>query len=157
MLLSSYTFGKVLDIASDAESGTLNAWNFDQDRGPANFDIKHYWTTSCIYELPFGHGKRFGKGLNPLADKLVGGWQLGGILFLRTGLPFTVSQTQGLFQPARVTARIGSATGSSRTPLPTTGSISPPSDRLPTTPVRTEMRAVASFGIQGKPSPTCRW
>jgi hypothetical protein len=96
MMLSSYTYGKVLDIASDAESGTLNAWNFNQDSGPASFDIKHLWTTSWIYELPFGKGKRFGAGWNSLADKFVGGWQVGGILFFRTGLPFTVSQQTGL-------------------------------------------------------------
>src|SRR5258707_11870383 len=53
MMLSSYTYSKVIDIASDAETGTLNAWNFNQDRAPANFDIKHSWTTSGIYELPF--------------------------------------------------------------------------------------------------------
>jgi len=96
MMMSSYTYGKVMDIASDAESGTLNAWNFNQDRGPANFDIAHSWTTSWIYELPFGRGKKFGAAWSPLADKLAGGWQIGGILFLRTGLPFTVSQSQGL-------------------------------------------------------------
>ena len=96
MMLNSYTYGQVLDIASDAESGTLNAWNFNQDRGPANFDIKHLWTTSWIYELPFGKGKRFGGGWNPFADKLIGGWQIGGILFFRSGLPFTVSQQTGL-------------------------------------------------------------
>src|SRR5207253_4547092 len=96
MLLGAYTFGKVLDIASDAETGTLNAWNFNQDRGPANFDIKHSWTTSGVYELPFGRGKRFGTGWNPFAEKLIGGWQIGGILFIRSGLPFTVSQQTGL-------------------------------------------------------------
>ena len=59
MMLSSYTYSKVMDISSDAESGTLNAWNFNQDRAPANFDIRHAWTTSGFYELPFGKGKRF--------------------------------------------------------------------------------------------------
>jgi hypothetical protein len=110
MMMSSYTYGQVLDIASDAESGTLNAWNFNQDRGPANFDIKHLSTTSWIYELPFGRGKRFGAGLNPTADKLIGGWQIGGILLFRTGLPFTVSQQTGLLstgtgnRPDRISA-----------------------------------------------------
>lgn len=84
MMMSSYTYGKVMDIASDAESGTLNAYDFNQDRGPANFDIAHSWTSSWIYELPFARGKK------------IGGWQIGGILFLRTGLPFTVGQSQGL-------------------------------------------------------------
>jgi hypothetical protein len=84
MLLSGYTFGKVRDIASDAETGTLNAWNFNQDRGPANFDLKHSWTTSGVYELPFGNGR------------LYGGWQIGAIFAVQSGLPFTVGQQQGL-------------------------------------------------------------
>jgi hypothetical protein len=96
MLLSAYTFGKVLDIASDAETGTLNAWNFNQDRGPASFDIKHSWTTSGVYELPFGKGRRFLAGLSPLGNKLLGGWQVDGIFVVQSGLPFTVGQQQGL-------------------------------------------------------------
>ena len=96
MMLNAYTYGQVIDIASDAETGTLNAWNFNQDRAPANFDIKHPWTTSWNYELPFGKGTRFGAGRNPLADKLIGGWQIDGIVVVRSGLPFTVSQQPGL-------------------------------------------------------------
>src|SRR5262249_8228210 len=76
MIMNSYTYGKVLDIASDAESGTLNAWNFNQDRGPANFDIQHLSTTSWIYELPFGKGKRFGRNWNAALNYLAGGWQV---------------------------------------------------------------------------------
>ena len=96
MLLSAYTLGKVLDIASDAESGTLNAWNFNQDRGPASFDIKHSWTTSGVYELPFGKGRRLLAGLSPLGNKLLGGWQVDGIFVVQSGLSFTVGQQQGL-------------------------------------------------------------
>src|SRR5262249_52799659 len=96
MLLSAYTFGKVIDVASDAESGTLNNWNFNQDRGPATFDIRHVWSTSGIYELPFGKGRRFGSGLGPVANTIAGGWQIDGILAVQSGLPFTVSQQQGL-------------------------------------------------------------
>ena len=64
--------------------------------GPANFDIKHSWTTSGIYELPFGKGQRFAAGLTPLANKLVGGWQIDAIIAVQSGLPFTVGQQQGL-------------------------------------------------------------
>jgi hypothetical protein len=32
-----------------------------------------------MYELPFGHGKAFANTLYPVLDKLVSGWQLGGI------------------------------------------------------------------------------
>src|ERR1043166_2173763 len=77
-----------------------------------SFDIKHLWSTGWIYELPFGKGKRFGAGWNPVADKLIGGWQIGGILFFRSGLPFTVSQQTGLLSTGTGNRpdRIGSGT-----------------------------------------------
>ncbi|HWB98310.1 MAG TPA: TonB-dependent receptor, partial [Bryobacteraceae bacterium] len=96
MMLSSYTYGKVIDISSDAESGTLNAWNFNQDRGPATFDIRHVWSTSGIYELPFGKGRRYGASLGSVGNALLGGWQIDGIITVQSGLPFTVTQQQGL-------------------------------------------------------------
>jgi hypothetical protein len=74
----------------------LNAWNFNQDRGPANFDMKHSWTTSGVYELPFGRGRRFLAGMSPLGNKLLGGWQIDGIFVVQSGLPFAVGQQQGL-------------------------------------------------------------
>jgi hypothetical protein len=118
MMLSSYTYGQVIDISSDAESGTLNAWNFNQDRGPANFDIKHSWTTSGIYELPFGKGQRFGAGLSPLANKLLSGWQIDAIIVAQSGLPFTVGQQQGLLSTGTGNRpnRIASGTLSNPTP-----------------------------------------
>ena len=41
------------------------------------------------YELPIGPGKAFGAGLTGVADKILSGWQVGGILSLRSGLPGT--------------------------------------------------------------------
>jgi hypothetical protein len=118
MLLGSYTYSKVLDIASDAETGTLNAWNFNQDRGPANFDQTHSWTTSGVYELPFGKGRRFGGGLSPLANKLLGGWQIDAIFVLQSGLPFTVGQQTGLLSTGTGNRpnRIGSGKSSNPNP-----------------------------------------
>lgn len=94
--LNSYTFGKTLDIVSDTEGATLNAYDFNYDRGLSAFDVKHNFTSSVIYELPFGKGKPFLSGLSGAAEKLIGGWQLNGIILLRSGLPFTVTQQQGM-------------------------------------------------------------
>ena len=44
-----------------------------------------------IYELPFGRGKRF--RLSGIFDKIVGGWEIGGIASLGTGQPFSVTFT----------------------------------------------------------------
>jgi len=91
--VNSYTFGKTIDIVSDTEGATQNAYDFNRDRAVSDFDIKHNFTSSWSYDLPFGKGKLLGGGINSLADKFIGGWQLSGILLARSGLPFSVNQS----------------------------------------------------------------
>jgi len=94
--VNSYTFGKTIDIVSDTEGTTQNAYDFARDRAVSDFDIKHTFTSSWTYDLPFGKGKLIGGDVNSLADKFIGGWRLSGILLLRSGLPFSVNQSQNL-------------------------------------------------------------
>ena len=96
MFLNSYTWGKVLDVTSDVEDLPLNSYNFGQDKSVATYNIAHTWTSSWSWELPFGTGKKFASGAQPVVNKLLGGWEVSGILLLRTGLPFTVVQQQNL-------------------------------------------------------------
>ena len=42
---------------------------------------------SSTYELPFGKGKRFGANAGGFTDRLIGGWQMAGILNLQSGAP----------------------------------------------------------------------
>ena len=86
LLLTSYTFSKSIDNASDYGSGdaseqVLDARNLDRQRGPSSFDVTHRFTGSFNYALPFG--KLGGPRL------LVDGWQLNGIVTLQSGQPFT--------------------------------------------------------------------
>ena len=46
---------------------------------------------SYLYELPFGHGKHFATNASGAADRILGGWQVGGITSLSTGGWFTVT------------------------------------------------------------------
>ncbi len=46
---------------------------------------------SYVYQLPFGKGKRFVNAPSRAVDKIIGGWQIEGILTAMTGLPFTVT------------------------------------------------------------------
>ncbi|HEX5084123.1 MAG TPA: hypothetical protein VFY40_18910, partial [Blastocatellia bacterium] len=73
-----------------------NAYDFNRDRAVSDFDIKHNFTSSWSYDLPFGKGKWIGGSVGDVADKFIGGWQLSGILLLRSGLPFTVNQSTNL-------------------------------------------------------------
>ncbi|HZS55359.1 MAG TPA: TonB-dependent receptor, partial [Bryobacteraceae bacterium] len=49
------------------------------------------YVQSFVYQLPFGKGKPFLNSASPVLDKIVGGWQIQGILTVMTGLPFTVT------------------------------------------------------------------
>ena len=63
------------------------------DRSDTNIDVRHTVTTDAVYELPFGPGKRFLND-NDLASKILGGWELAGIVFARTGLPINITVTR---------------------------------------------------------------
>ena len=70
--------------------GPMNPYNARADRGNSDQIRRHIFTAAYNYELPFGKGKKWAKAGGPL-NYLVGGWQVGGITYLRTGPPFSVA------------------------------------------------------------------
>ena len=68
-----------------------DSYNLRAERGPAEFDIRHRFVASYIWELPFGRGHRFGDDWNRAVDFLIGGWQITGIHVLQSGLPLTAT------------------------------------------------------------------
>ena len=77
--------------------------NRSADRGLSGFNIRHRFTYSWNYQLPFGKGKAHLND-NAVANAILGGWQMNGIATLQTGLPFTptlASSTTDSGQPAK--------------------------------------------------------
>lgn len=100
-LLASYTWSKVLaDVFGLGGSRAQDFHNRRIERGPTSFDIAHRFVLSHNYELPFGAGKRFAGDAKGALDKVVGGWQFGGIMTFQSGEPFSV----GLATPVSNTA-----------------------------------------------------
>ncbi|MGB9144673.1 MAG: carboxypeptidase-like regulatory domain-containing protein [Acidobacteriaceae bacterium] len=94
----SYTLSNSIDMGSDAErnagTGTfsqiINSFSPQLNRGDSDFDVRHLVSGDAIYQLPFGHGRRFAADTSRAVDALIGGWGLSGILRWSSGLPFTV-------------------------------------------------------------------
>jgi hypothetical protein len=94
---SSYIFARNLSNVAGYSTGTsfsgegggviTDPNNPGLDYGNVNFTRRHRFQTTFLYELPFGKGKPFLNGGNPIIDRVVGGWQLGGVLLFQTG-PF---------------------------------------------------------------------
>jgi Carboxypeptidase regulatory-like domain len=57
------------------------------DYGNVGYTRRQRFLTTFLYELPFGKGKMFLPGANGLTDRILGGWELSGVLLFQTG-PF---------------------------------------------------------------------
>ena len=68
----------------------LNGQNH-RNWGRTDFNRTVTYVQSFVYQLPFGKGKQFLNSSSRGLDKIVGGWQIEGILSVMTGLPFTVT------------------------------------------------------------------
>ena len=87
-LLGSYAFSKCIDYTTN-ESGTptISLWRFY--RAVCDSDLPHAFAGSFDYQLPLGRGKRFFGGAKGIANQVIGGWAVAGIVTLRSGTPFT--------------------------------------------------------------------
>jgi len=104
---ASYTWAHSLDISSNANLGpTQNNSDFRDFRFPgaeygnSDFDVRHRFVFSSIYELPFGRGKPFLGNASGLANEIVGGWQMANIVSVTTGNWYTVLDGNGNFANA---------------------------------------------------------
>lgn len=87
---AQYTLGKSFGNTSGSNEARTSAQldNFEADRGRNNFDVRHTFNLSALYELPIGKGRRFDFGRT--GNILLGGWEIGGILNARSGVPVEV-------------------------------------------------------------------
>jgi hypothetical protein len=101
LLTTAYTFSHTLDnsngafgtgasgagsrffITPDGPSFKLNHGNSDQDQ-------RNAFVASAVYNLPFGHGQKFGGNAPRLLDEVLGGWQANAIVTLDSGTPFDI-------------------------------------------------------------------
>jgi hypothetical protein len=68
-------------------------WLNDSDPLPekrvAAEDRPYRFVVMANYELPFGPGRRFARGTNPILGRILGGWKVGGNFTIQPGPPLT--------------------------------------------------------------------
>lgn len=95
-LTTAFTWQKAMDFQSGDDGGLdfYAGQGLGRNYARASFDRTLNFIQSYIYQLPFGRGEHFLS--HGFAGKLLGGWQLSGILSARTGTPLTFTGNSGL-------------------------------------------------------------
>jgi hypothetical protein len=99
----SYTFSKCMTDNSGyfgTWSSTTQTWpaspyfqnfyNSRADWAQCYWDSKHVLSAYAVYELPFGHGKRFGHSISSAANTAIGNWSVNPIVSWHTGFPLAL-------------------------------------------------------------------
>ena len=103
-LLTHYTWSKMLDDVSHSSGNVSwlggstslqNIWDLRGEKSLSSHDVAHRFVMTGSYELPFGKGRAFGSGMNRVANWVVGGWDISGILLMQGGNPLQVLQSGG--------------------------------------------------------------
>ena len=89
------SFDPVFTVVGTGNAQSATSTPFDiENRGLnyalSDFDRTHVLSAQGVWELPFGHGRRFGGAAPRLADVLIGGWTLSGQFIATSGRPMTV-------------------------------------------------------------------
>ena len=93
----NYTWSKNLDMNSGLTGAQANNQaqmvmdrnDLRRDWGPSALNVKHQASISGGYELPFGKGRRYLSGTGPIANRIIGAWQLNAIATMLSGFPLT--------------------------------------------------------------------
>jgi len=92
---ASYTFSKSIDYNSLNSQGVViqDSYNLRDSRGLSDFDARHRFVVSGLYELPFRQ------------NRLVDGWQLSTIVQLQSGNPVNIVVNNAAFTGTNNTVR----------------------------------------------------
>lgn len=87
----NYTWSRALTNAqSDRSSAPQNTSNINAEYGRSSLDRRHIMTADFVYELPFFLNQ------SGFVGRVLGGWELSGIVSVNSGLPLTATIGDGL-------------------------------------------------------------
>jgi carboxypeptidase family protein len=100
---SNYTRGRSMDNASDSGGVRFTDFNpvrtnghiafgapLDADWSVSTYDVKHAFSASALWDLPFGRNRKWLAHARPIVNGLVGGWSISGVGRIQGGVPLVV-------------------------------------------------------------------
>jgi len=80
----AYTYANSFDDGSGLYSSVVDHYDLAYNKGPSDWLRHHTLIINSIYELPFFLHR------NDFAGRVLGGWQVGGVATIESGLPYTI-------------------------------------------------------------------
>jgi hypothetical protein len=96
MLNGTYTLAKMIE-----QNGYMDPIAGTVDVSPYSGERRHRVTIAGVYQLPFGHGRHFLNDLHPIADGLIGGWEVAGSWIFQSGAPWTLPSNVVVLKDAK--------------------------------------------------------
>ncbi|HSE23131.1 MAG TPA: TonB-dependent receptor [Pyrinomonadaceae bacterium] len=91
---TAYTWSKTINYADNDGGPRIQFLPAkERNRGPASYDRTHNLQMYGVYDLPFGKGERWVN--DGWGSRILGGFQVSGVMSLTSGLPFYVVQGSG--------------------------------------------------------------
>ncbi|WP_234800798.1 TonB-dependent receptor [Luteitalea pratensis] len=96
-LLNSFTWSRGRDNASghletaNGDNSRVNYLDLESEFGLSGYNQPLNNTTSIVWELPFGAGRRWGNDLHPVVEAIAGGWRVTAINLMSSGLPVNLN------------------------------------------------------------------
>jgi hypothetical protein len=81
-----YTYSKSMDDGSNQRDIIPDTYYAHNLWGPSEFDTRHVFIANFLYQLPFFKN-------NNLSGKLLGGWQISGLIQYQSGTPFNIGKS----------------------------------------------------------------
>ncbi len=85
---TAYTFSKALNYAEDTDN-VATSLNIALNKGRQSDNRTHVFTSSYMWQLPFGKGKKYAN--SGVASWVIGGWEFQGLVSVMTGTWFSPS------------------------------------------------------------------
>jgi hypothetical protein len=109
-LLNSFVYGKAIDNSGQslesqgagAHPSPQNFYDMSAEKAVSDFNQKLNNTTSVVYDLPVGKGRKYATALPRALEYLLGGWQVSAINNLWSGQPLNLSYSPSAAQQVSV-------------------------------------------------------